>query len=205
MARARGAASYNAAAPGTPHAQPQRIRPHPVVPRHQGHRACRLRPAVPGRLQHHRFAAVRRRAQQRCHRPVLPARALRGAAAPGRRRPRWTRCSPTCANSSAWTRRLHAAGAQAARAADGQQARPLPERPAVPLALRPARCGDPGDRLQPPGLRRPGGQLRPALPPPAAGRRRGRRGQARAGAPGRGAGRPASRSTWSCWRATCRS
>ena len=29
------------------------IRPHPVVPRRQGHRACGLRSAVPGRLQHH--------------------------------------------------------------------------------------------------------------------------------------------------------
>ena len=183
----------------------QRIHPHPVVPRHQGHRARRLRPAVPGRLQHHRFAAVRRPAGRGRHRPVLHARALRGAAAPGRRGGAADAVRAHARSSSAWTCSCMRWRATPAPAADGQPARPLPERPAVPLAQRPARGRHPGDRLQPPRLRRPGGELRHRLPPPAAARRRDAEAKRAQEQAGRGAGRARTRSTWSCWRATCRS
>ena len=80
----------------------RRVRPHARVPGRQGHRPRRVRGALPRRLQHRRLAAVRRRVERAEHRPVLHARALRGARRRCARRAGSRRSSPACARSSAW-------------------------------------------------------------------------------------------------------
>ena len=132
-----------------------RIRPDPVVPRHARAsctrcRGCCTRPAATSSTRSSSATSTRRR-----HRPVLHARALRGAARSWPTRRRSSALFAQRARAVRHGRAAACAGAPAAPAAAGEQARPLPERPAVSLrSRRPARRRHPGDRLEPPGLRR---------------------------------------------------
>ena len=146
-----GSGTYNLADAARPP-----IRPHAVLPRHQGHRPRGVGPALPGRLQHHRFAAVRRPA--RATTPPACSSCACTSQAPPHLADAGARCSTLFAHTRAAVRHGRCASTRWPRApraaADGQPARPLPERPAVPLEERPARGGHPGHRLQPPRLRR---------------------------------------------------
>ena len=129
-----------------------RVRTQALVPRHQGDRPCGLRPVVPGRLQHHRLAAVRRPGRRRARRAASSCACTSRRRRSSPTRPRSIACSSNVREQFGMEAQLHA----------------LTRRPRVMLMVskhghclndllfrwRSGQLHDrhPGDRLEPQGL-----------------------------------------------------